>query len=97
MEFKKCDRCGCFFVSDGNTCVNCSPKDKLEINKLKNFLDGATPDSGTNIDALSYNTGITIKNLNRFLCTDEFAGIAKELGIINNEEISNGNIENVEC
>ncbi len=93
MEFKKCNRCGCFFTSDGDTCVNCSPKDKLEINKLKNFLDGATPNDETNIDSISYNTGITIKNLNRFLESDEFSGIVKELGILNTEKGVSGNIE----
>ena len=40
MEFKKCERCGCFFTSTGDTCINCSPKDRLEISKLKNFLEG---------------------------------------------------------
>lgn len=92
MEFKKCDRCGCFFTSTGNTCVNCSPKDKLEINKLKNFLDGVDSISGTNIDSLSYLTGITKKNLNRYLGTDEFSGTAKELGITNNGKNPNGTV-----
>ena len=31
MEFKKCNRCGSFFVSDGNICSKCSVKDEQEI------------------------------------------------------------------
>lgn len=81
MEFKKCDRCGCFFTSNGDICVNCSPKDKLEINKLKNYFDNVNSTSETNIDLLSYTTGITKKNLNRFLNTNEFSGIVNNFGI----------------
>lgn len=92
MDFKKCERCGCFFTSHGGTCVNCSPKDRLEINKLKNFLEGTSSLAGTNIDSLSYNTGITIKNLNRYLGTDEFVGVASELGISNKIKNSNGKV-----
>lgn len=83
MEFKKCERCGCFFTSVGDTCINCSPKDRLEMNKLKNFLEGTHSVAGINMDSISYNTGITIKNLNRFLGTDEFSATANELGLIN--------------
>ena len=85
MEFKKCERCGCFFTSVGDTCINCSPKDRLEMNKLKNFLD-CTSATGINMDSISYNTGITIKNLNRFLGTDEFSGVANELGLTGNSK-----------
>ncbi len=81
MEFKKCNRCGCFFTSNGDICVNCSPKDKLEKNKLKNYFDNTNSTTVTNIDLLSYSTGITKRNLNRYLSTDEFAGIATEYGL----------------
>jgi len=35
MEFKKCVRCGSFFVSEGDVCQNCMPKDRLDIIKFK--------------------------------------------------------------
>lgn len=86
MEFKKCERCGCFFTSTGDTCINCSPKDRLEMSKLKNFLEGTSSYEGINIDSISYNTGITIKNLNRFLGGNEFSGIANKLGLTGNSK-----------
>ena len=39
MEFKKCKRCGCFFVSNNDICGKCSPKDEYEITKLKNYFE----------------------------------------------------------
>ena len=39
MEFKKCERCGCFFVSQDNVCYNCITKDRAEINMLRNYFD----------------------------------------------------------
>ena len=35
MDFKKCERCGCFFVNDSTVCCSCETKDNLEILKLK--------------------------------------------------------------
>lgn len=68
MDFKKCLRCGCFFVSNENICCNCAPKDKFEISKLKNYFDENA--KYNSIEELSINTGITINNLNRFINTD---------------------------
>ena len=34
MDFKKCSRCGSFYVSNGNVCPKCSPKDNLEFSKI---------------------------------------------------------------
>jgi hypothetical protein len=65
MDFKKCLRCGCFFVSNDNVCCNCAPKDKFEISKLKNYFDANG--NYNSIEELSVNTGITINNLNRFI------------------------------
>ena len=33
MEFKKCERCGCFFASNDNVCYNCLTKDRFEMSK----------------------------------------------------------------
>ena len=64
MEFKKCERCGCFFISENDVCCNCIAKDKADTIKLLNYIEehGST---GT-MEDFSAGTGITIKNLNRF-------------------------------
>ena len=72
MNFKKCSRCGCFFVSEGSTCIACSPKDKLEISKLRNYLDNGN--YSNSITSISVDTGISVKNLNRYLENEEFSG-----------------------
>ena len=35
MEFKKCSRCGNFYVSEGYVCPKCSPKDTYEFSTFK--------------------------------------------------------------
>ncbi len=84
MNFNKCSRCGCFFMSDNNVCPNCQPKDQYEMSQLKNFLEENTNE--INMDTLSASTGISVKNLNRFLAQEQFADF--------NEQIQgdNGNI-----
>lgn len=65
MEFKKCSRCGNFFMSgDTNICYNCSIKDRNDIAKLNSIIDStniATPYE------LSINSGIKLDNINRFI------------------------------
>ena len=34
MEFKKCARCGCFFISDNDICCNCEAKDRYDMAKV---------------------------------------------------------------
>ena len=65
MEFKKCLRCGSFFMSDTNVCCNCEPKDKLDIANLNSFINN---NSAINtVENLSIGTGISTNNLNRFI------------------------------
>ena len=64
MEFKKCNRCGGFFVAEGCVCPKCSPKDALELSTFKNYIE----ENGiSSIDAMSVGTGISVKNINRFI------------------------------
>ena len=70
MEFKKCERCGCFFASEDAVCVNCLSKDKLEMSKLKDYFN--KENYSNSISAISIDTGITVRNLNRYLAGDEF-------------------------
>lgn len=76
MELNKCKRCGAFFATNDNVCPNCKPKDNFELSKLKDFL--SENDLPSSMDALSYSTGISIKNLNRFLGEGNFSSINEE-------------------
>ena len=64
MEFKKCNRCGGFFAAEGNVCSKCSNKDALELSTFKNYIE----ENGlSSLDAMSVGTGISVKNINRFM------------------------------
>jgi len=64
MEFKKCVRCGSFFVTEGDVCQTCMPKDRLEKLKFQNYVDNNIQDTA---DTISINTGISLRNVNRYL------------------------------
>ena len=70
MNFNKCGRCGCFFVSEGNVCPSCAPKDVSEMAKLNNYF--TENDSTISVKDLSYATGISVKNLSRFVSDKNF-------------------------
>ena len=38
MEFKKCTRCGNFYVSEGNVCPRCTAKDNMEFSTFKTYI-----------------------------------------------------------
>ena len=81
MEFKKCERCGCFFTSNDNVCYNCLTKDKFEMSKFKNFIEENNVDTINSLNDLSIQTGISSKNLNRFLGYDDFNEIANQINL----------------
>ena len=66
MDFKKCARCGSFFLSDNEVCPKCLPKDRSDISKLTNYINNNDITDST-ITNLSQNTGITLKNINRYI------------------------------
>lgn len=70
MEFNKCSRCGSFYVSEGNVCPKCASKDGFEFSTFQTYIQ----ENGlnTSLDAISNETGISVKNLNRFMQYDEF-------------------------
>lgn len=84
MVFNKCDRCGCFYTSGEAVCPKCAPKDFLEMEKLESYLAENTVNS---LSDICIGTGISAKNLNRYLENEKFA---KMLGNQNNG--STGNI-----
>ncbi len=71
MNFNKCSRCGGFFVSDGNTCPNCLQKDQSEMYRLENFIE-ENPNTNLNLEDIALSTGISNKNLTRFLANEQF-------------------------
>ncbi len=71
MQFKKCSRCGCFFVNNGDVCPNCEPKDIFEMGKLKSFLEDSN--SNYSMESISFDTGISEKNLSRYFTKETFS------------------------
>ena len=65
MELNRCSRCGSFYVSSGNVCPNCSIKDGFEFSTFKSYVQENGLDNSLN--SISNETGISVKNLNRFL------------------------------
>ena len=65
MDFNKCKRCGCFYITNEDICPSCQTKDSNEISKLNNyFVENENTSIGVN--ELSSITGISIKNLSRY-------------------------------
>ena len=86
MELNRCSRCGSFYVSNGNVCPKCSIKDGVEFSNIKkNGFDDS-------LNAISGETGISVKNLNRFMEYDEFQSFQKNI-ILENDSKSNKNLE----
>lgn len=93
MELKKCVRCGKFFASDVDVCHECEKKDLADLSKLKGFFADNYV-AGVSKVQISASTGISTKNLNRYLGYEEFNGIyvtenANENGV---EKLSTGNV-----
>lgn len=80
MEFKKCERCGCFFASDDNICCNCLTKERAEMNKFKSYIEENNVINQT-LNNISLETGISTKSLNRFLSYDDFSDVSKEISL----------------
>ena len=65
MEFNKCSRCGNFFISNDDVCPKCKTKDNLEFQSFKSYIE--ENGMSNNLDILSNETGISAKNISRFL------------------------------
>ena len=72
MEFKRCPRCGNFFVSNNDICCKCQVKDRADIAKLNNILDSSS--NINSINELSANSGVNPSNINRFI-EDKFISL----------------------
>lgn len=74
MEFKRCARCGCFFMSSNDVCCNCESKDRFDIAKLNNFLE-ENNDNFNSVESLSIASGINLNNLNRFIKNNKISDL----------------------
>lgn len=72
MEFKKCERCGCFYTTNDAICPKCQPKENFEMNIVKDYLIN---NNEVSVESISDNTGISAKNVNRFLKNDDISNI----------------------
>ena len=98
MEIKKCARCGNFFETVNDVCNGCIPKDNKDVGKLKNFLNGyGYLAENMTRGEVSVNTGITLRNLNRFLQWNDFKAynIPENLNNIVGEDVVIENVNNV--
>lgn len=89
MNLNKCERCGCFFTSKNQVCPNCQEKDENDIKQLKKFLNDSDVD--VSVESLSAQTGVSIKNVNRFLKDKNLYNTFTSLGL-NSENNNNNNI-----
>ena len=90
MKFNKCVRCGCFFATANAVCPNCQAKDENDINQLKSFLSEA--DTQISVEALAFATGVSVKNVNRFLQNKNLNKTFTNLGLYLNNSENNINI-----
>ena len=76
MDFKKCNRCGSFYISEGDVCPKCNAKDTFELETFKSYIEknGTT----NSIETISQKTGIPMRHLSRFLGYEQFKPYAKE-------------------
>lgn len=84
VEARKCVRCGCMYVAETEVCSKCQTKDGADLYRLKGFVENQEYEKITQGE-LAIATGITDKNLARFLGYDEFKGIC-----VNEETIAAG-------
>ena len=64
MELNKCSRCGAFYVNGGDVCPKCASKDNLELSTFKSYIE---QNGYSSVDTIATQTGITQKNVSRFL------------------------------
>lgn len=85
MEFNRCSRCGNFYIAEGNVCPKCSKKDGFEFSTFKSYVQENGLENS--FHTISNDTGISVKNLNRFVNYPEFQDYKKELNNI--EQLKN--------
>lgn len=93
MELKRCARCGKFYSADVDVCQECAKKDSADLSKLKGFFEEVNAYGITKNDIIS-STGISARNLNRYLGYEEFSGIyiQDNADVIEENKLSEGKV-----
>ena len=86
MNLNKCERWGCFFASKNSVCPNCESKDENDITQLKNFLSEA--DTSVTVESLAFSTGVSLKNVHRFLKDKDLYTTLTNLGLNSQDNIN---------
>ena len=86
MNLNKCERGGGFFASKSSVCPNCESKDENDITQLKNFLSEA--DTSVTVESLAFSTGVSLKNVNRFLNDKDLYTTLTNLGLNSQDNIN---------
>ncbi len=91
MNFKKCSRCGNFYLSKGDVCPKCSSKDSFELTTFKTYIE----QNGTenSIEIISQELGIQVKHLNRFLGYEEFKNYVNDFELSKPQSKNNKKVE----
>lgn len=87
MNLNRCERCGCFFASKNDVCPNCVSKDENDIAQLTTFL--TENDKTVSVEDLSLQTGVSLKNVNRFLKDKKINSTFTDLGLTDTPTHSN--------
>ena len=64
-------------MSDWITFPNCLQKDQLEMSRLENFIM-ENSNTNLNLEDIASSTGISDKNLNRFLAQEQFSNFVNK-------------------
>lgn len=91
VEARKCARCGCMYIAQTQVCGACLSKDGAEMQRLKGFIENQGTE-GLTQNELTIATGITNKNLTRFLGYETF----KDVSIAEKTIAATGEVENQE-
>ncbi len=82
MELKRCPRCGNFYNSDLNVCQDCKTNENLDVSKLKGYIDQYGMNAST--EEMAINTGVNVKNINRYLSDTEKYGLLENKNNMDN-------------
>lgn len=86
MDFKKCNRCGSFYVANGDVCPKCNSKENQDISTFKNYLEENGCEGS--IYEMASQTGISAKHINRFLSYEEFKNYTNSENKLNQSSTS---------
>ncbi len=81
MEFKRCNRCGNFYVSSGDVCPKCTTKDNFEFSTFTSYIQENGLENP--LSTISSQIGVSVKNLNRFVNYEKFEEFKKNYELNN--------------